>query len=237
MATDKSRQLVISDSSACETPAEAVERLSTLYDEQIDTVKARFDRFSEGALDRQDQGHGVYPAVMVEIPAEQSVMTSSLALGRVAEQHDFATTISRPQLYAEYLTNQLRKIQERFSATIRVGLSNQPIPLTFALEAATAALSPEQRNQIPTYFHTPDLIRTNDDIVDGKQLLNRDGLMPLSLFTAERVDYSLYRIRHYTATDPEAFQPFILLTNYQRYVDEFCEWAIKKNLDFTDSND
>lgn len=49
--------------------------------------------------------------------------------------------------------------------------------------------------------------------------------MPLSLFTAERTDYSLHRIRHYTATKPSDFQKYILFTNYQRYVDEFVEHA------------
>jgi AMP nucleosidase len=52
--------------------------------------------------------------------------------------------------------------------------------------------------------------------------------MPLSLFTAERVDYSLHRIQHYTATKPEHFQNYILFTNYQRYVDEFVEFARKE---------
>ena len=45
---------------------------------------------------------------------------------------------------------------------------------------------------------------------------------PLALFTAERVDYSLQRLAHYTGTHPEYFQRFVLLTNYQRYVEHFC---------------
>ncbi len=44
---------------------------------------------------------------------------------------------------------------------------------------------------------------------------------PLALFTAERVDYSLARLHHYTGTSADHFQKFVLLTNYQRYVDEF----------------
>jgi len=44
---------------------------------------------------------------------------------------------------------------------------------------------------------------------------------PLALFTAPRVDYSLHRLRHYTGTDPDHFQNFVLFTNYQFYIDEF----------------
>ena len=37
----------------------------------------------------------------------------------------------------------------------------------------------------------------------------------------QRVDYSLARLAHYTATDPEHFQNHVLFTNYQFYVAEF----------------
>jgi len=43
----------------------------------------------------------------------------------------------------------------------------------------------------------------------------------LAPFTAQRVDYSLSRLSHYTATDPIHFQNYVLFTNYQFYVDEF----------------
>ena len=49
--------------------------------------------------------------------------------------------------------------------------------------------------------------------------------MPLAPFTAQRVDYSLHRLSHYTATHPAHFQNFVLFTNYQFYIDEFCMLA------------
>jgi AMP nucleosidase len=45
---------------------------------------------------------------------------------------------------------------------------------------------------------------------------------PLALFRAARVDYSLHRLHHYTGTDPEHFQNFVIFTNYQFYVDAFA---------------
>lgn len=49
--------------------------------------------------------------------------------------------------------------------------------------------------------------------------------MPLAPFTAQRVDYSLARLAHYTATSPRHFQNHVLFTNYQFYVDEFEAFA------------
>jgi len=205
-----------------------IDQLITLYDANIEIVKSRFERFSDGKLSAQDETHGYYPQLSVEIPAHEAVMTSNLALGRVATKHIFTTTITQPKLFHEYLLHQITKITSTFSATIKVSLSDKPIPLSFALERASANLSFEDKKRLETHFFTPSLVTTNDAIVDGKEILNRDHAMPLSLFTAERTDYSLHRIRHYSATDPQHFQPFILFTNYQRYVDEFIDYGLSE---------
>jgi len=48
---------------------------------------------------------------------------------------------------------------------------------------------------------------------------------PLGLFSAERIDYSLSRLQHYTGTSADQFQNFILFTNYAHYVDAFFQYA------------
>jgi AMP nucleosidase len=74
-------------------------------------------------------------------------------------------------------------------------------------------------------FDVPDLANTHDDIVNGLGYKHEDGAEPLAPFTAQRVDYSLARLAHYTATLPEHFQNHVLFTNYQFYVDEFVDYA------------
>jgi AMP nucleosidase len=70
-------------------------------------------------------------------------------------------------------------------------------------------------------FDVPDLSTTHDDIVNGDGWTYNDGSLPLAPFTAQRIDYSLARLAHYTATSPDHFQNHVLFTNYQFYVDEF----------------
>jgi AMP nucleosidase len=43
----------------------------------------------------------------------------------------------------------------------------------------------------------------------------------LFLFGPERMALSMDRLRHYTGTEPESFQRYVLLTNYAWHVDEF----------------
>ena len=38
-----------------------------------------------------------------------------------------------------------------------------------------------------------------------------------------RVDFSLHRLKHYTATSPTHCQNYVLYTNYQFYIDEFVK--------------
>jgi AMP nucleosidase len=63
----------------------------------------------------------------------------------------------------------------------------------------------------------------DDSIADGTFEMPPGAAEPLSLFRAARVDYSLRRLYHYTGTDPEHFQNFVIFTNYQFYVDAFVQ--------------
>jgi len=209
----------------CKTPEDAVRRLVTLYDEAIEAISVAFDSYVDGTLDGHTSTLVTYPYLAAIVPAEKSTQTSKLALGGVAAPSLHGAAITQPALYTEFLTGEIGRIMDRFDAKIFVGRSRTPIPLTFALEKATAALTAEKRGSLQQYFTMPNLVSTNDDIVDGHRILQRTGEMPISLFSAERVDYSLHRIQHYTATKPQHYQRYILFTNYQRYVDEFAAYA------------
>ena len=217
-----------SDLVACATPKEAVDRLIALYEEAHTEIEKRFTQFTAGELDEKAADAPVYPYLCAVVPAASARHTSNLALGRVAASSIHGSSMTHPALFADYLQRQLTRIVDLYNAELFVGKSFTPVPLTFALEKATASLSLEQRNDLQFHFHTPNLVATNDEIVDGQNILKRSGPLPMSLFEAERVDYSLHRIQHYTSTKPEHFQDFILFTNYQRYVDEFVEYAQKE---------
>lgn len=156
------------------------------------------------------------------------MQTSKLNMGRANVPSLSGISITHPRVFSDYLQGQFERVIKRFDAKIYIGHSRTPIPLPFAMETIHANLPPEHKANLQRHFHAPNLITTNDDIVDGNLLFNNDGPAPLSLFTAERVDYSLARLRHYSATSAKHFQKFILFTNYQRYVDEFRDYALSQ---------
>jgi AMP nucleosidase len=201
----------------------AVERLIALYDRNTALLIERFNAFA--ATGEGSEGEtGVYPYLCLEVQSSNGTKTG-LAFGKVSAPGLYGTTITAPRLFRAYLLEQLELLARSHSAKIFVGESLVRIPLTFAVERAVAQFPPDLRAKLPQYFPMPNLAVTHDDIADGRLINKEEWPRPLALFNAERVDYSLHRLRHYTATDPSYFQNFVLFTNYQRYVDEFIAYG------------
>ena len=114
---------------------------------------------------------------------------------------------------------------ENHGVSVEIGASDTPIPIHFAMAGQSVPHDGVMDFSLRDVFDVPDLATTNDDIVNGVLTRYPDGSAPLAPFTAQRVDYSLARLSHYTATDPEHFQNHVLFTNYQFYVDEFEAYA------------
>ena len=106
-----------------------------------------------------------------------------------------------------------------------VGISDRRMPLPFVIEESTADIRQDRVTALQAAFPLPDMSLIDDAIANGTYRSPPGEPKPLALFTAERVDYSIERLHHYTATSPEHVQRFILLTNYQRYVEHFVEYA------------
>ncbi len=168
-----------------------------------------------------------YPEVRLVVSSFQKA-DSRLSFGHVSQPGTYAATITRPDLFRKYLIQQLDLLIRNHGVPVAVGVSDTPMPVHFAV-AGSATLAVPQEGvldfSLRDVFDVPDLATTNDDIVNGQRATNADGSFPLAPFTAQRVDYSLARLSHYTATDPQHFQNHVLFTNYQFYVDEFEVYA------------
>ena len=152
---------------------------------------------------------------------------SRLSYGHVADPGTYSTTITRPDLFKDYLIGQIALLMKNHDQPVDIGPSQPPMPVHFAVASRPGLTVPQEgaaRFPLRDVFDVPDLSTTNDDIVNGVQE-PQNGEGPLALFTAQRVDYSLARLSHYTATDPDHFQNHVLFTNYQFYVTEFEAYA------------
>ena len=140
----------------------------------------------------------------------------------------YSAVLTNPELFRSYYLEQLQLLLDNHDGPLWVGISRRQIPLTFALETLTADLRQEQVADLSRCFYMPDLAEIDDNIANGIYRQTVGTAKPLSLFSAERVDYSLSRLRHYSGTSPGHFQRFVLFTNYQSYVDEFIEFGTRE---------
>ncbi len=208
-----------------EDPAAAVDYLQTLYDGATSFLRTHFrEVLSNGAPDARIRAF--YPEVRLTSSSFAQVDTR-LSFGHVSGPGTYAATITRPDLFRNYLIQQIGLLIENHGQPVQVGSSDTPIPVHFAVGTDTGLQVPQEGAAdftLRDVFDVPDLSTTNDDIVNGTYVAP-DGVGPLAPFTAQRVDYSLARLSHYTATHAEHFQNFILFTNYQFYVAEFEAFA------------
>ncbi|MFN3955607.1 MAG: AMP nucleosidase [Pararhodobacter sp.] len=204
----------------------AVDHLCALYAQATDYLVARFQQLLEGEQPKA-RFRAFYPEIRITTTVHDQP-DSRLSFGYVPEPGTYATTVTRPDLFRSYLKQQIGLLLKNHRVPVSIGPSDTPIPLHFAMagrDDLALAHNTDLKLSLRDLFDVPDLAVTNDDIVNGQGLRNTDGSVPLAPFTAQRVDYSLARLAHYTATDPEHFQNHVLFTNYQFYVDEFEAYA------------
>ncbi|MDC8784703.1 AMP nucleosidase [Roseateles koreensis] len=207
-------------------PAAALAHAQQIYATSVTHLRKALQRFVAGEA-LSGPVRACYPFVRLRCGTVDRA-DSRLAFGFVAGPGTYETTLTRPDLFADYFKAQFDLLIRNHGVTLEVGSSNQPIPLHFALgehEHFEGSLPPERRRCLRDLFDLPDLAAMDDGIANGTQDLPPGAAQPLSLFTAPRVDYSLHRLRHYTGTQAEYFQNFVLFTNYQFYIDEFVRMA------------
>jgi AMP nucleosidase len=201
----------------------AVARLGEIYERNTAFLRERFAGFLGGDK-LTSRVRAFYPFVRITT-ATHARIDSRLSYGFVARPGVHETTVTRPDLFRSYFTEQIGLLLENHGVPVEIGESDEPIPIHFAYRrdiSSEAGFSQAPADGLlRDLFDTPDLATMNDAIVNGTYLPPPGGPVPLAMFRAARVDYSLHRLFHYTGTDAEYFQNFVIFTNYQFYVDDF----------------
>ena len=214
----------IRDAIAHSDAESAVERTIELYEGATSRLRDAFRHYADsGKLPHEVDAH--YPFIGARVQPGDLNLDGRIAYGALHDPGLYGTTVTTPRLFADYFRTQIGLLMHNHRVPVVTGISTRPIPLPFVMEEVTAQLSPEQMNRVQHLFAMPDLSMTDDDIANGTWRFPGLPYAPLALFTAERVDYSLARLGHYTGTHPQYFQRFVLLTNYQRYVDHFIDYG------------
>ncbi len=210
------------------SPEDVVAELSRIYDEAVARLREDVTAYAaHGTVpppERRSDGAWCYPELRIHYTGRETRPDVARAFGRLGRSGTYATTLTRPRLFAAYLAEQLALLAADYEVKIDVGRSRQPMPFPYVLDASDdlAGISPAE---LARHFPTTDLAHIGDELADGIDPGAPGEAIPLALFDGLRTDFSLARLAHYTGTPPEHFQRYVLFTNYHRYVDEFVDWA------------
>jgi AMP nucleosidase len=212
--------------------AAIVDRLERLYDKSVAALRADLNAFlsdrvaPDPAL--RESGAYAYPALRLTYVAKGPPPRLPRAFARFSQGGVYVTTITRPDLFRDYLTEQLSLLLGDFAVEAEVKPSGQDIPFPYVLDGSIDLdVADLTAAEIGRHFPATELASIGDEIADGFWAPER-GERPLALFDAPRTDFSLARLAHYTGTAADDVQAYVLFTNYHRYVDEFVRWGAEE---------
>ncbi len=203
---------------------EAVRYARVIYDASCAAIGDALAGLSRG--ETTGPIHAPYPEIEIAATHHDLNVDARRSYGVLLEPGVYTTTMTRPDLFADYYCEQIALLIKRHGVSVTIREGGRQIPLPFAQESSLIDLDEAGIRALQVQFALPDLWQTDDAIASSVEPHRDSETKPLALFTAERVDYSLARLRHYTGTSEAHFQRFVLLTNYQRYIDAFNDYAL-----------
>jgi AMP nucleosidase len=210
------------------SPKAAVERLIELHAAACESLKSGLDRYLSDRTvpTHEERATWHYPELRVTYEAHGLQPNIARAYAKFQSPGVYTTTITHPAHFKAYLTEQLQHLVRDYDAIIEVRSSTQEIPYPYVLDKGDdLGAGGVSAAELALYFPVPQLSLVGDEVADGTWISALGDPLPLALFDAVRVDYSLKRLQHYTGAHWGNTQPWILLTNYHRYVDQFIGWA------------
>ena len=210
-----------------------INQLVTEYESSVKRLQSALAAYLKDktapSADQRANNDFCYPELIITYAGKTRASKSNLAFGKLEKVGTFRTTFTKPDLFAEYIGEQLDLLVDQYELDISVGRSSQEIPFPYVMDgSADLELGTISPNELARYFPTTELADIGDEIADGLLRVRGNSSSPLALFDGLRTDFSLARLRHYTGAPAEHVQHYILFTNYHRYVDEFVSWACKQ---------
>jgi AMP nucleosidase len=209
--------------------SDIVAELDRLYRASVERLQAALNRYlTTGTApdpDSRIDGSFSYPEIVVRYSGGPGRDAPARSFGRLVDAGDYRISVTKPAMFAEYLTEQLTLLIEDYDVEVQALPGRQEIPFAYVLDPNYVGnLDEVSASELARHFPATELAHIGDEIADGTWV-SIDESRPLALFDGLRTDFSLARLKHYTGTPPEHVQQYILFTNYHRYVDEFVRHA------------
>jgi AMP nucleosidase len=140
----------------------AVARLAEIYERNVSFLRGAFEAYVRGeSLD--GRVHAAYPFVRITT-GTHARLDSRLSYGFVSGPGMYETSVTRPDLFRGYFTEQIGVLMQNHGVPVEIGESDEPIPIHFAYrrDINIAASVPARDRPLRDLFDTPDLATIDD---------------------------------------------------------------------------
>ena len=173
-----------------------IAQLTQIYDEAVAVLRADVAAYAaDGTVpppERRRDSAWCYPELRIHYAGREHRPDVTRSFGRLARGGTYATTVTRPALFADYLSEQLGLLAADYDIRVEVGRSSQEIPFPYVVDASTelGSVSPVE---LSLHFPATDLAHIGDELADGIEISAPGAPIPLALFDGLRTDFSLAR--------------------------------------------
>ena len=186
-----------------------VDQLAAIYDKSVTNLRQALARYVEDRTPPdprlRTKGRSLTPSCASITPGKRPVAAPARAFARLNQPGSYATSIARPELFRDYLVEQLEHLNRDYDVTVSVGRSASEIPYAYVIENSGIQVGDIGTSELSRFFPSNELVHLGDEIADGVWNARPTSRGPLALFDGPRTDFSLARLRHYTGTPVRAF--------------------------------
>src|SRR5690348_680968 len=170
-----------------------VDQLAAIYDESVANLRQALstyvsDRKAPDAGLRK-QGHFAYPELRIDYAGKLPRTAPARAFARLNQPGSYATSIARPELFRDYLVEQLEHLNRDYDVTVSVGRSASEIPYAYVIENSGIQVGDIGTSELSRFFPSNELVHLGDEIADGVWNRAPDQPRPLALFDGPRTDF------------------------------------------------
>ena len=115
-----------------------IAELTAVYDAAVERLRTDIAEYSRTGtvppVERRHDGSYCYPQLRIRFSGGGKAVDRSRAFGRLHLPGTYATTVTRPQLFADYLAEQLDLLLADYEVEIDCGPSRQDLPVRDVLD-------------------------------------------------------------------------------------------------------
>lgn len=127
---------------------------------------------------RRKDGSFAYPEIRVSYRNEVDRPTPARSFGRLVTPGDYAISVTKPAMFADYLVEQLTLLIEDYDVEVTAVPGRQEIPFPYVLDPGHALrLDEVSALELARHFPATELAHIGDEIADGTWIRDRKSVV------------------------------------------------------------